>query len=175
VWHWLNINSTAIEAGTSIVTALATVVLVFITVRYVALTKGLAEAANAELFRQIEASKGRRRELASQISFFRSALDSLPDRNNWNQADRLMRSSIGWENFDFAKFRAHASEISDAAASCAATVEAKMRWMAELVNSVKATPLGLGYNWNAFPRDEWDLALLAARNALASIHRELSK
>jgi len=174
VWHWLNINSTAIEAGTSIVTALATVVLVFITARYVALTKGLAEAANAELFRQIEASKAQQRDLAGQIRFLRSALDSLPDWNNWNQADCLMRSSTGWDNFDFAKFRAHASEISDAAASCAATVEAKMRWMAELVNSVKATPLGRGYNWHVFPRHDWDHALLAAQDALASILRELS-
>lgn len=175
MWHWLNINSTAIEAGTSIVTALATVVLVFITARYVALTKGLAEAANAELFRQIEASKARRRELASQIEFLCSALDSLPDRNNWKQADRLMRSSTGWGNFDFEKFRAHASEISDAAASCAATVEAKMGWMADLVNKVKATPPGLGYDWDAFPRDKWHDALRAARDALASILRELSK
>ena len=92
MWHWLNIDSPAIEAATSIVSVLVTVVFVSITARYVALTKGLAEAANAELLRQIEASKARRRELASQISFLRSAVDSLPDQNNWNQADRLMRS-----------------------------------------------------------------------------------
>jgi hypothetical protein len=175
VWHWLNLNATAIEAATSIVSALVTAVLVFITARYVALTKQLAEAANAELLRQNEASKARRRELESQISFLRSALESLPDRDNWSHADRLIRNSTGWDTFDFAKFRARASEVSEAAASCAATVELKMRWMAELASSVKSTPLGRGYNWNSFPRDDWDHARLATREALTSILTELSK
>jgi len=174
VWHWLNINSTAIEAATSIVSVLVTVVLVFITARYVALTKQLAEAANAELLRQIEASTARRRELASQISFLGSALDSLPDRDNWNQADRLMRTSTDWDNFDFAKLRACASEISEAAASWAATLESKMRWIAELVNSVKLTPSGRGYDWTNFPRERWEQALLATRQALDSISKQLS-
>jgi len=162
------------EAATSTVSVLVTVVLVFINGPIRGTHETIGRAANAELLRQIEASTARRRELASQISFLGSALDSLPDRDNWNQADRLMRTSTDWDNFDFAKLRACASEISEAAASWAATLESKMRWIAELVNSVKLTPSGRGYDWTNFPRERWEQALLATRQALDSISKQLS-
>src|SRR5208283_1486858 len=169
MWHWLNSNASAIEAITSIASVLVTVVLAFITARYVVLTKTLAEAANAQLLGQVEASRARRRKLASHINFLLEIIESLPDSSRWSQADSIMRNSTNWDDFDFADFRALASEVSDAASSYAALVESKMRWMAERVNEIKSTPSAHGYDWRAFRRPEWDEALRVARHALGSI------
>jgi hypothetical protein len=99
VWDWLNDNSGAMQAIASVASVAVTIVLVIITARYVRLTKGLAEAANDELRRQNEASKARRRELASQIKFLRDVLATLPNPANWSHEDSLMRNSTGWDNF----------------------------------------------------------------------------
>jgi hypothetical protein len=85
-----------------------------------------------------------------------------------------MRNSTGWNDFDFAAFRRLSAEVNDAVALSAGTVESKMQWIAERVNSVKSTPSGRGYDWNSFPRDEWNRALQAARGALTSMLGELS-
>lgn len=174
MWHWLNSNSGAMQAIASVASVAVTVVLVFITARYVALTKGLAEAANAEAHRQIEASKARRRELASEIGFLRDALATLPNHTNWSHADAMMRNSTGWDDFDFGAFRKLSSEISDAASSGAATIESNMRWLADQVKAVKSTPTGTGYRWDSFPVREWNNAMLAAPEALKSILAALS-
>jgi hypothetical protein len=85
----------------------------------------LAEAANAESLRQNDAAKAKRRELASQIQFLRNTLATIPSANTWSQADSIMRGSTGWDDFDFDAFRKLASEVSDVAATCAATIETK--------------------------------------------------
>jgi hypothetical protein len=170
----LNSNAGAMQAVASFLSVAVTLVLVIITARYVRLTKGLAEAANVEGIRQNEASKARKRDLASQIKFLRDAVATLPNATNWSHADALMRNSTGWENFDFGAFRRLAAEISDAASSGAASVETNMRWMADHVKAVKKTPLRMGYDWNSFPQREWNNAMHDAPEALASILAELS-
>jgi hypothetical protein len=164
MWHWLNGNSGAMQA-------IATFVLVIITARYVSLTKGLAEAANAESLRQKEGSNARRRELASQIGVLRSALDLLPNPKNF-RVDKVIHS-VGWEKFDFGAFRKLASEVSDSVASSAATVEAEVQRMGEIVKSLKLIS-DKGFRWDDLPQVEWDDAMRATQSALTATLAELS-
>jgi hypothetical protein len=78
--HWLNTNANAIQAIASVLNFLAlaasvvvTIFLVLYTRKYVALTKSLAETANAELLSREKARKVRRDELES---FARAAEDA---------------------------------------------------------------------------------------------------
>jgi hypothetical protein len=150
-----------------------TAVLAYITYQYVKLTAGLAEAANAELLRQIEASKARRRELASQVEVLGSALDVLPNGKNY-KVNELFWGSVSWDDFDFGAFRKLASEITDAAASCAATVESEMRHMEEMLSSLKSITKGKAFTWDTFPQVDWDTSMRATEQALSSILAELS-
>jgi hypothetical protein len=161
------------QAIASVASVAVTVVLVVITARYVRLTKGLAEAANAELLRQIEASKARRRELASQVEVLRSALDVLPNGKNY-KVNELFWGSVSWDDFDFGAFRKLASEVTDAAASYAATVESEMRRMEEMLASLKSITKGKAFTWDTFPQVDWDTSMRATGHALASILTELS-
>lgn len=81
---------------------IVTAVLVGITVRYVALTRTLAEAARAQLRSQAEATAARRRGLQSEITLLINLLDSLPGSGEQGMADKLLRErTIEWADFDF--------------------------------------------------------------------------
>jgi hypothetical protein len=176
VWDWLNNNAGAMQAIASVASVAVTVVLVVITWRYVRLTKGLAEAANAELLGQSEASKARRRELTGQIKLLLDALATLPNWANWDHVDldATMRDSNGWENFDFGGFRELAAEVNDDASSHAAIVESKMRRMEELVRRARKPDPGLQYVYYSGMKNEWLNAMQTTQEALASMLEELS-
>lgn len=165
VWNWFNANAGGVQA-------VATVVLVCITIWYVKLTAGLAAAANAESLRQNEAAKARRRELMSQVRVLHGQLDSLPNLHKF-YVDKMFRKSVDWKNFDFDIFRKLASEISDSTASHAATIELEMRKMEEMMDLL-SSKYSAGFKWSDFPQSEWMDSMSAALRDVISIIFELS-
>ena len=78
--QWLNLNSGAIQALTSVLTLAVTAVLAIITWRYVRLTKDLTDVARAQLRGEREALAARRRELRTLAAMLRKHLLTIPQR-----------------------------------------------------------------------------------------------
>lgn len=173
MWDW--INASTIQAVSSVLSVIVTAVLVGITVRYVALTRTLAEAASAQLRSQAEAAAARRRGLQSEITLLINLLDSLPGSGEQGMADKLLRErTIEWADFDFRLFRMAASEVSLEAGQRASVVEAKMKWLGERVRSIKSVDPRIGFDWSNFDWREWNNAGLDVRESLQEIARRLA-
>ena len=173
MWAWLNTYASAIQAITAVVGAAATIVLVYITARYVVLTKKMADIATAQSEARAEMARVRRRELRASINRLDQALKTLPVPSQQSMADTMVRTSIGWSDFDFGRLRSLAAEVSDRAGERATVVESCMNVLADQVNSVRSVPVQGGYDWGKFPWEAWNRALMDARFGLDAMREEL--
>jgi hypothetical protein len=164
MWVWLNSNAGAFQAVSATVTALVTVILVFITARYVGLTKTLAETASAQMQALGTAAESRRRELRARAEFLLFALRSLPDPSRRQTTE----TRVKWEDtFDFDRFVTLAAEVSSSASSNAATVVSEMTWLADRASSIPGSPME-DY-WKFFSSAEWNNRVIGVRRALEQI------
>lgn len=170
---WLDCHASAIQAVTAIVTALATIVLVAVTARYVRLTGKLVDTAAAQLRALAEAQRTRRQELRSSMERLMLALASLPISFQRQQADQMIRDSGSWNDFDFGRFRTLAAEVSTRAGSNAAVVEVKMKYLADQIDKVKQVPVLTGVSWGTFAWAPWEIAINDARARLEAILKEV--
>jgi hypothetical protein len=169
---WLNANAGAVQAFGSIVVAVATVVLVIITARYVALTRTLADAAAAQITAQAAAAKARRGELQAAVHFLQFALKSLPNSSERGAANEMIRTSIPTDDFDFGRFRELSTEIGAGAA--AVVVESNMKSFNARITQIREideVQRGPGY-WQEFDWRTWNNALIDVREALDVIEAE---
>ncbi len=153
MWHFLNANAGAIQAMASLATSIVTLVLVFITWRYVRLTGRLAEAATAEMVFREEAGAEKWRELNAHTKLIRGMLSGLPVTEQ--DADRRMRQVTSWEPADVMRLQRLAARLDRGAGERAAAVVAAMTWLGERVREVKNSDPEAGYDWAAFPWSRW--------------------
>jgi hypothetical protein len=172
MWQCLNTYASAIQAVSAVVGVAATVVLVWITARYVPLTKVLADAATAQLQAQSAEARAKRRELEADVNILGLALKSLPDASRQASADQVIRDSITTDGFDFGRFRTLAAERGPQVGNYAAVVESKMKWLGDRVKAVKNTPYLTGYDWRSFDWKSWNGAINEVREALTLISTE---
>jgi hypothetical protein len=175
VLQWLNLNSGAIQALTSVLTLAVTAVLAIITWRYVRLTKDLADVARAQLRGEREALAARRRELRTLAAMLRKHLLTIPQGDDPRLSEAILTQVVEWGDFDFDRFRALASELSDVAGNHAATAEHRMRWIGELVHTIRAAHRGTGYDWSPFPTQEFKQAWVDAYYAAGEILKSLDE
>jgi len=154
---WFDCHASAVQAISA---------LVAITGRYASLTKKLVKTAAAQLQTIVDAQKMRRRELRTSVEILMLGLASLPVSSQRPQADRMIRESIGWNDFDFGRFRMLAAEVSTKAGANAAVVESKMKYVAEQVDRVKGTSIQTGVNWGMFAWEPWEAAIHDAQARL---------
>lgn len=173
--QWLNLNSGAIQALTSVLTLAVTAVLATITWHYVRLTKDLADVARAQLRGEREALAARRRELRTLAAMLRKHLLTLPQGDDPRLSEAILTRVVEWGDFDFDRFRALASELSDVAGNHAATAEHLMRWIGELVHTIRAANRTTGYDWSRFPRQEFKQAWVDAYYAAGEILESLDE
>lgn len=176
MWHFLNSNAGAIQAIAALTTSLVTVVLVFITWRYVRLTRRLAEAASAEMSFHEEAETEKWRELNAYTKLIRGLLSGLPASEQG--ADRAIRQAPSWESGDVMRLQRLAARLDRHAGERAAIVVTAMTWLAERLHEVKSKDPAEGYDWSTFPWNRWRKEIETARAALdaiaATVTRSLS-
>ncbi len=166
MWHLLNSNAAAIQAVAALTTSLVTVVLVFITWRYVRLTQRLAEAASAEMSFHEEAEAEKWRELNAYTKLIRGLIAGLPTGEAG--AGRVMRQAASWEPGDLARLQRLAARLDRRTGERAAAVVTSMTWLGERLRDAKADDAE-DHDWSKFPWDRWRRELQTARDGLDAI------
>ncbi len=176
MWQFLNANAGAIQAIAALTTSLVTVVLVFITWRYVRLTRRLAEAASVQMSFHQEAEAEKWRELNAYTKLIRGLISALPEREQ--DPDRAMRQAASWEPGDVKRLQRLAARLDRRAGERAAAIVAAMTWLGERVREVKETGSADQYDWAKFPWGRWRKELSTAREGLdaiaSTVNRELA-
>jgi hypothetical protein len=164
--HWLDANSAAIQALGSVATVLLTAVLAWITWRYVKLTQRLVAA-------QLGEAASRRRELRTQLELVSAFLHEFPTKDDPRLSQALLSPFNDLREFSGNRFRALASEVSVEAGRQAAALEDHGTWLINLVREIRSVPLGTGYNWTNFPRQDYARRLQSAHDAFQRLLAEL--
>jgi hypothetical protein len=167
--RFLNENASAIQAIATVASVVATVVLVAITARYVALTRGLAEAAKAQLIFQREAVESRKRQLVNLVRLLGILLQRIPEDQD---GVGRMRYTATWDNDDIAELHRLASELGEEPGKRAAVLVASLRLIKDRIVEVKATPLGRSILFNL---DGWASELRLAKEQIAGLWAELGR
>ncbi len=167
MWEFLNSNAAAIQAIAALTTAVVTSVLALITWRYVRLTQGLAEAAQAELMFHEEAEAEKWRELNAYTKLIRDLLSGLPAGER--DGARAMSQAASWEAGDLPRLQRLAARLDRSAGEHAAVVVAAMTWLGERLHDVKTTDPDEGVNWSKFPWSRWQREMTSAKTALDAI------
>lgn len=153
---WLNTYASAIQALGAVVSALATVALIVITWRYVALTRALAETATQQLDFQRASARAQREELRRELlacaKHLRSLLAHLPTDRSKAEG---VRDVAMWKDEDLANFQRVASQYDEMLGQRAAVIVGPLRWIKEQVTAVQSTPRERGFDWNRFAWQRW--------------------
>jgi len=160
---FLNRNAAAMQAVSSVVSVLVTVVLVWITAEYVKLTRSLAEAAHQNLEHQREAAQARRRHLHSLLKTLRFMLGQLPA--DPQHGEHIRRVPI-CENSDLSELQELSAQVGTQEGQEAALATVSMRWLRDRVEEVRAAEPPKGYDWSRFPWDRWQVEYAFARDHL---------
>ncbi len=167
MWDFLNANAGAIQAVAALVSALVTVVLVYITWRYVRLTQRLAEAASAEMSFHEEAEAEKWRELNAYTKLIRSLISGLPAAEQG--AVRIMRQAPSWEPGDVMRLQRLAARLDRRAGERAAAVVTAMTWLGERLHEVKTADPDAASDWSRFPWGRWRQEIERATRGLDAI------
>ena len=158
------VHAPSIQAVAALVTSLVTGVLVFITWRYVRLTRRLAEAAHAEMLFHEEAEAEKWRELNAYTKLVRGLISGLPVGGQG--ADGAMRQAPSWEIGDVVRLQRLAARLDRSAGERAAAVVTAMTWLGERLREVKSSGSADGFDWSKFPWDRWKKELSTAKGGL---------
>ncbi len=186
---WLNHNSGAIQALSSILIVGLTAVLAGVTWRYVSLTSRYVELTQALLEVQRETAATRRRELRAHIGILNAFLKGLYSADDERTKKAILSHANPPTDFPFDKFRALASEVSVEAANWAVEAETHITYLINLIHSVRinnprkepprsvneplSPTLGAGYDWQHFPSRDYDTAWRFGINALTGLLTEI--
>jgi hypothetical protein len=176
--HWLNSNSGAIQALSSVLIVGLTAVLAYITLRYVRLTQDLLSV-------QREAAAVRRRELRAHVGVLQSFLSELHGPDDNRLPAEILSHARDLHDFPFDRLRALASEVSVEAGAKAVEAEKHLNWLASLIRSIRASlprkepprsvneplspTLASGYDWKNFPGRDYDTAWRFGSAALTGL------
>lgn len=125
-----------------------------------------------ELAAELAAREAIYRELRAHLAVLSKVLNSLPLADSTRITEAMLNGD-DLQDFPFVRFRTLASEIGSAADSAAALVETNMRWLSDLIHEVRALRSGLHYDWNKFPRVQYNEIVRVTRRPLQEIVRHL--
>jgi hypothetical protein len=169
VLDFLNDNAPAIQAMAAVASLGAAVVLALITWRYVTLTASLARAAQDQVSLQRKGVATAHRQFASLLRMFDQRLQALPlDRSKGES----IRDVITWEGSEVESLRELAAHVGPQSAEVAVELSARLTWIRERVETVKATPRPVGIHWDGYPWDRWINEITKARANIGAMSLE---
>jgi hypothetical protein len=122
-----------------------------------------------------QVAAARRRELRAQIAVLKAFLDPLPSPDDQRLSECILDHSSDLRDFSFNRFRELASEVSAEAGSQAAELESHVTWLVNLIREIRAVPRHIGYEWQNFPKRDYDTHLRFAIGALSQIVEQLNQ
>jgi hypothetical protein len=125
-----------------------------------------------ELAAELAAQGAIYRELRAQLALLSKVLNALPPADSSRIREAILNGD-DLRDFPFVRFRTLASEIDAAADSAAALVETNMRWLSDLIREIRAVRSGIHYDWNKFPRAQYNEVIRVTRRPLQEIVRHL--
>jgi hypothetical protein len=161
---WLNANATAIQALGSAATVLLTAVLAWITWRYVKLTQSLVSV-------QLGEAAARRRELRTQLDLISGFLREFPSPDEPRLSGALGGYFVDLRDMSGSRVRALAAEVSTEAGHQSAVLEEHVTWLINLVRDIRTR--GAGYDWDSFPKKEYEARVRSARDAFDRLSTEI--
>ena len=159
----------AVHAAASVASVLLTLVLVWVTARYVRLTKDLAEVAREQLRHQQQSAASDAARLLTLIDVFGLALRRLPDADARGEQ---IRDVALWKHSDVSAFASLAPAVLGPEAHLHRTIE-ELNWIRATADQVQQTKREVGFRWNEFPWSQWKEILAKARGDLERLHEEL--
>jgi hypothetical protein len=166
--QWLRYNSAAIQA-------FATVVLVVITGVYVSLTRRLAMVATAQLLALDRTRKDKQAELDAMVDRLREWLLPLPESESSPDGRTKIQDATPLGDFEFGRFCTLASELGVIAGKLAATTQASVQFLTQVIGQVRDPAPAHPYRWEtAFPSERWIEAHRKAGEALIALKAQLA-
>ncbi len=149
---YLNSNSSAIQALSSILTFLATIILAIITWRYVVLTRFIATTAGDELRMKQENKAAQERRLLMLVRSFNERIASLPcDEANREQ----IRKAVSWDNREIETMRVLVAGIPHLSGGNVSSLCDRLKWIKEQIDLVKLSNARIGFDWGLFSWNQW--------------------
>jgi hypothetical protein len=169
VLDWLNRNAPAVQALASIASVLLAVALVWITGRYVRLTRDVAKAAQEQLRYQKQSGESDVARLLTMVKIFRVAVREFPDQQQ--DAERIRDVPL-WKHGEVSTLASLAPTVLGRDAHVHHTVQA-LNWLRDKADEVQQTKRDEGYQWNAFPWTEWTNHVQQARTGLEDLRKAI--
>lgn len=146
---WLQVIAAFIQAG-------AAITIYVVTKEYVQLTKGIAQAAGAQLhfnrLNQIAEEKLRAGGLRGRASSLESRLSALPNEID----DTAFRQRALWTFEEIDSLQQSSALVSGLAADAASAAAIELTWVLDRVQAIRAVPINVGYDYpRFFPDKEW--------------------
>ncbi len=164
--QWLNLNASVVHALTLSAGAIIVGLLAAITWKYRKPSSKRPAPLNPAS--ALDAEAAIRRELQAQVALLSSVVNALPVADS-SRITEAMLNGDDLRDFPFARFRTLASEIDAATDSAAALVETNLRWLSELIREIRSVRSGTHYDWNKFPRVQYNEVIRVTRRPLKVI------
>lgn len=165
---FLNANSGAIQALTSVLSFIAAIVLAIITWRYVVLTKVLAKAADTELRLRRNDLDGLKRMLIQLLQTFKKRIAALPYEEK--QRERI-RDAEPWRNEDIETMRNLVVRTGACSSDTASILADRLWWIKEQVDRIKTSDARIGFDWGLFSWSHWQDQIVQSKTAIEAMSR----
>lgn len=165
-----------IQAATSIVLALVTGLLCWVTYKYMRLTRNLSETAERQLTLMSETELHHRRaDLINLTSLARRILKSLEElpstKADHDPGSRLLLAAL-WRPEEVGELRLLAAKAGPDFADKAEQPAVDLNWILERINPVRSEPRGRGFEMGSFPWDEYAIRMEHTRTTLGELADE---
>ena len=166
---WLNRNAPAVQAIASIASVCVTLMLAFVTYRYVQLTQSLAEAAHEQLRMQRHSVASEGAQLLTLIDLLAGSIAKCPE----NQKDaEAIRGIPLWKQSELTRLATLAASVLGPDTRIHNVIQ-KLNLIRARLEEVQAnTPEG-GYDWAKFPFGEWCRDLHETRALLTQLRDDV--
>ena len=164
-----------IQAAATVVQVLVTIILCWVTYKYVRLTHDLSETAERQLALMHETELHHRRgDLINLTSLTRrilKSLEELPAARGDNAGARLLYASL-WRPEEVGELRLLAAKAGPDFADKAEQPAVDLNWMLERIDPVRSEARGQGFQMGSFPWDEYAIRMKRTKATLGEIADE---
>jgi hypothetical protein len=166
---WLNRNAPAVQAIASIASVCVTLMLAFVTYRYVQLTQSLAEAAHEQLRLQRHSAASEAAQLLTLVDLLSGSVAKCPV----NERDgEKIRSIPLWKQSELTRLATLAASVLGPDTRIHNVIQ-KLNWIRARLEEVHATTPDAGYDWEKFPFAEWCRELGDTRSLLTQLRDDV--
>lgn len=169
MFEWLNRNAAAVQALAAILSVLATIGLLYITNKYVALTQELARAAREQLRFQQRTVASEAAQLVTLVDVFLAMLKRLP----LGQRDdrEALRGLSLWKHGDVSSFASLAAVVVGTKPEVQHAIQ-RLNWLRATVERVQQTQGDETNGRDHLSWDEWNRQLGEAKTALQTVRAD---